>query len=786
MNAHPAPSKATAPSTLRKKLLPSLVALAAMLITNALDAAPGDIYEADAGSGNIYRITPGGTKTLFASGFSSPEAVAFDALGNLFVAESNTGTIYKVPPNGTKTTFATGLSNSYALAFDGTGTLYVAEYNAGRITKYSRTGVKGTVATGLSAVAGLAFDSSGNLFASQPSAHTILKFAGDGTMTTFTNNVKTPWGITFDAAGNLCVVDSSDAGPHLLYKFDLAGTRTTFATLPARCTGITYEGLFGSLYVAAVGSNSVIEVHKDGSQTTLASGLSSPESLAIEPVVPAPGVVYIGDDSNINVVNSNGRRSTFTGQGLVGQVYPMAFDSKGNLFAGQSTGVIKISPAAIQSGFATAVSPVTALAVDSADNVYYGDGKTIFKVTPTGTKTTFGTTTDSLLGMAVYASDNVFASTISSSEVGSIIKFTPASAQTVFATGIGRGYGMAFSASGDLYVAQYGGPILKFTPAGGKTTFTSNVDLSLYIAFDGAGNLYVSASGTVYKYAPNGFKTTLYSGNALGIAVEKPTGRPLNISTRLKVQTGDNALISGFIITGPDPKNVLIRGIGPSLAGSIPGALQDPTLELYAGATKLKTNDNWKINEPSGVSQQAAVEATSIPPGNDLESAILITIQPGAYTATLRGKNNTTGTGLVEVYDISHVENVSKLANISTRGFVDGGENLMIGGFIVADGDGYGKVIIRALGPSLAASGVTNPVGDPKVQLVNSQGQAIDSNDDWKSTNQAAIQATGIPPTNDREAAIVTTLPPGAYTAIVAGVNGTSGIALVEVYSLRQ
>jgi len=264
-------------------------------------------------------------------------------------------------------------------------------------------------------------------------------------------------------------------------------------------------------------------------------------------------------------------------------------------------------------------------------------------------------------------------------------------------------------------------------------------------------------------------------------------GQLLNISTRMRVLTGEQVLIAGFIVTGTDPKEVLIRGIGPSLNG-VGVTLSDPTLELHQGSTTLVTNDNWKINDQTGQSQEAEIRATTIPPTNDLESEILATLSPGAYTAILAGKNGGTGVGLVEVYDLAQGAN-SKLANISTRGFVDTGNNVMIGGLIVGGGTGGGtaRVLVRALGPSIPVAGA---LADPTLELHDGSGTTIATNDNWKTrpdgtSQQAEIEATTIPPTNDLESALMQTLPPGNYTAIVRGKNNTTGVGLVEAYSLQ-
>ncbi|PYI94483.1 MAG: hypothetical protein DME97_00465 [Verrucomicrobia bacterium] len=270
--------------------------------------------------------------------------------------------------------------------------------------------------------------------------------------------------------------------------------------------------------------------------------------------------------------------------------------------------------------------------------------------------------------------------------------------------------------------------------------------------------------------------------------VAPPAGRLLNISTRMEVLTGNQVLIGGFIVTGSDPKKVIVRGMGPSL--SVNGPLADPTLELHQGNTTLATNDNWKINDQTGQSQEAEIRATTIPPGNDSESALVATLSPGSYTAVLAGKNGTTGIGLVEVYDLAQGAN-SRLANISSRGFVDTGDNVMIGGFIVGGPSGdSASVLVRALGPSLTSSGVAGALNDPFLELHDGNGNTIAINDNWKTrpdgtSQEAEIQATTIPPTNDLESALVRLLPPGNYTAVVRGTNNSTGVGLVEVYNLQ-
>ena len=224
---------------------------------------------------------------------------------------------------------------------------------------------------------------------------------------------------------------------------------------------------------------------------------------------------------------------------------------------------------------------------------------------------------------------------------------------------------------------------------------------------------------------------------------------------------------------------MIVRAIGPSLTNfGIPGALADPALELHGpGAFVTITNDNWRDT------QETEIEATGLAPSNNLESAIVAMLPPGAYTAVVRGNNGGTGVGLVEAYDLEPAAD-AQLANISTRGFVDSGDNVMIGGFILGNGSANARVLIRAIGPSLTAFGVPDALADPTLELHNNNGDIIAANDDWRDTQQAEIEATGIPPSDDRESAIVQTLAPGAYTAIVRGKNNTTGVALVEAYRL--
>ncbi len=253
-----------------------------------------------------------------------------------------------------------------------------------------------------------------------------------------------------------------------------------------------------------------------------------------------------------------------------------------------------------------------------------------------------------------------------------------------------------------------------------------------------------------------------------------------NLSARAHIFTGERILITGFIIQGSENKTLLIRGLGPSLASfGIPAPLADPMLFLFdhTGAL-IAANDNWKD------AQQAQIQATGLAPPSNFDAAILISLSPGAYTAFLQGKAMGTGIGLAEIYDVDPNANAQP-TNLSARAFVGTGNDVLIGGTIIGgSATSLQRVLVRVLGPSLASAGITSPLANPTLSLRDAHGNVIASNDNWKDSQPAAIAATGKAPPNDNESAILELLAPGNYTAIVAGKNGTTGVALLEFYSL--
>lgn len=250
----------------------------------------------------------------------------------------------------------------------------------------------------------------------------------------------------------------------------------------------------------------------------------------------------------------------------------------------------------------------------------------------------------------------------------------------------------------------------------------------------------------------------------------------------MHVAPGDNnAGIGGFIITGSASKHVIIRAIGPSLTKfgfTDAEVLADPRLEVHGpGMFGTITNNNWRD------SQEAQIKADGLPPTNDLEAAIDATLPPGAYTAIVRGNGTGTGIALFEVYDLDTAA-ASKLANLSTRAHVGTGSNVVIAGFVLGNNEGDDRVVVRGLGPSLSAMGVSNTLADPTLELRDQNGVLLATNNDWQDdpVQAAEISAAMLAPTNTKESAIAATLPPGLYTAILAGLNNTQGVGIVEVY----
>ena len=320
-------------------------------------------------------------------------------------------------------------------------------------------------------------------------------------------------------------------------------------------------------------------------------------------------------------------------------------------------------------------------------------------------------------------------------------------------------------------------------PEGGSTTLTAYCSPGA-TQYTWSANTGFSASVSTGTVSPSGATTYSVTGmNANGssgpqsVKVWAAGPRAANISTRAQVLTGDDVMIAGFVIDGPTAKTVVVRARGPSLAAAgVQGVLANPTLQLMQGAAVLRENDDWPAAPNAG-----DIQASGFPPAQSEEPAVLMTLNPGAYTVIVRGVGGTTGVGIVEVFEVDHPE--TPLVNISTRALVQGGADVMIGGFII-QGMSPLRVVVRARGPSLSGSGISNPLSDPFLQVF-SGATSIAVNGDWMNTaNAAELQSLGLAPASQKEAAILMTLEPGAYTAIVTGAGGGTGVGIVEVFSV--
>jgi CSLREA domain-containing protein len=301
-----------------------------------------------------------------------------------------------------------------------------------------------------------------------------------------------------------------------------------------------------------------------------------------------------------------------------------------------------------------------------------------------------------------------------------------------------------------------------------------------------------------FEVQPTPTPTPTPTATPTATPIGTPTATPglvANVSTRLPVGTGDNVLIEGFTVQGPagSTKKIIVRAIGPFLAGfGITDALANPTLEIHDSNNNnaiVATNDDWKITQFGTLitaDQSAEIAASGFAPNNDLESAIIANLPPSSYTAVVRGVGNSVGTGVVDAFDLSPAAS-ARLVNIATRGLIQPGDQLMIAGFIIQNGSV--RAVIKAIGPSLAAFGITNALADTTLQIRTPNGAIVVENDDWKvasngTSQQAELEATGLQPTNDLEAAVLTTLPPGQYSALVRGKPESTGTGVVQVYFL--
>jgi sugar lactone lactonase YvrE len=769
----------------------------------------GNVYVADAHNGTIRKISPFGiVSTLaglagnpgYADGtgsaarFAGPTGVAVDSAGNVYVADSNNNTIRKITPSGVVSTLAglagttgsaDGTGNAarfnqpYGVAVDSGGNIYVADYLNSTIRKITSTGVVSTFAgvagsfgssDGPGGAArlfdplGVAVDGAGNVYVADTLNYTIRKIAPSGVVRTLAGLARTegsadgtgnaarfsyPSGVAVDIVGKVYVADRENntirvgvpAAPVItsplaaiaakaqkfVYQFEaLQATSLAVSNLPA---GLTFDPARSAI-VGISTSTGTFPVTLSASN---AVGTTSAVLTLIIQETPASGPVIVSSTS------VTGR----TAQPFQFQVITVNGSPAAQLTADCPCGL--------------SADPVSGLI--SGTPVADGSSKTTLTVTD-GSFVTTGTlqltfTSDTARPVIVSADRaNLVAGQAFSYQ---IIAPTSDSADPPSFSYLGTlPLGLSFDAKTGTISGVYGGSAARTPGPPDAKEFSGGI------------------LGTIQLFGTNFHGTSTFQL----LFLKEPSGA-VNISTRTTVGSGDNVLIGGFIVTGDAPEVVIIRAIGPS--SKVNGALQDPVLELHSPTGAVVTNDDWRSD------QEALIKDTGVPPNDDRESALVAALDPGNYTAIVHGKNNTSGIALVEVYDLGtaflNSSSKARLAQISTRGNVLTADNVLIGGFIVKTVPT--KVIVRAIGPSLAAFKIPSPLADPTLELHDGSGSLIFANDDWRTTQEQQIIDTTVPPTDDHESAIVATLNPGNYTAIVRGKANTTGVALVEVYGLQ-
>ena len=769
------PYNKRAACALFSKLSLALIVGAALTISSSLFATEaGSLFVTDLATGSVIVYDLTGAGATFDTGLTSPQGIALDNNHHLYVADAGDGTAgagtifkYDLSVGGDRVPFGPPLNNPQGLAFDGSAIL-VSENGAGSVLRVPVDGKPPTILQVIPTPLGLAVhginDQTGlyKYICNGPLVREIAPPPG-GAITDFDFSADHSRAAAVDMAGNLFV--STDGGS-ITEIVAGSGTQTPFASGFTQPTGMDFrparfvgDSDVGFLYVADTASGTISKISLTGDVTPFATGAGMPNYMVFQTVSATPlPVVVTGVASNIGdttatlngTVNPSGSETTYQFEYGLTTAY-------GNTTTSTSAG----------NGF-TAVPVSAALTGLSPGTLYH------FRVTATNSGGTANGADATFTTFSVPPPPTPTPAPIVVTGAATNIGDTTATLNgTVNPNG-----------SDTTYQFQYG-----LTTAYGNTTTSTSAGNGFTAVPVSAALTGLSAS-TVYHFrvtATNAGGTANGEDATFTTVSSTVADKAQNLSTRVDVETGVNLGIGGFIITGTDPKLVVIRAIGPSLTDfGVAGALADPVLELHdSTGTIIATNDNWMDNSDA---DQTMLVDHLLNPTNDLESAIIKTLDPGLYTAVVSGSNGGTGVALIEIYDLDDPAVASELGNLSTRGLVGTDVNVLIGGVIVGPEGGLdAAVVVRAIGPSLAAFGITDPLADPVLELHNGDGDLIAMNDNWETdpppdNYSVEVTAAGLAPSDPSESAIFANLINGLYTAIVSGKDGTTGVGLVEVY----
>ncbi len=779
-----------------------------------------------------------------AARFDHPSAVSVDGAGNVYVIDTSNQTIRKISLNGGVSTLAgtatlggrvDGLGAAArffypsGLTVTSAGTVYVADTCNHTLRVVTAAGSVSTLAgaTGTSGFldgngqaalfaypGGVAIDGAGNLYIADHNNHTIRKMNTSGSVTTLAGaagisgsadgvggaaRFNGPTGVAVDGSGNVYV---ADAGNSSIRQITAGGAVTTFA------------GVSGS------------PGNADG--TGAGARFNSPQGVAVD----GAGAIYVADTNNntIRKITSGGTVTTVAGaagqsgttDGLGGSArfngpYAVAVDAAGNLFVADffnatirritATGSVStLAGQAGQVGFADGFGAAArfnqpyGVAVDARGDVFVADtyNRAIRKISPIGSVSTLSGTNARFFypqGIATDGAGNLY---VSDGDNHSITKATyvgtPPSGTPIASAAVSAGQGASFTLGAADAQTSYQWQV----STDGGATWVAVVNNATY---SGAATTTLNLSGTSAGMNGTRFRVQLsntagssLSGTAtLTVGGTPPVGdgtaRLINVSVRTFVGTGDSTVAVGFGLSGAGNKQLLIRGVGPTLAVfNVSGQLNNPQLGLFnSSSVMINSNNGWGGGATLAASF-AAVGAFALP-ANSADTALFQSLAAGTtYSALISGANNTTGIALAEVYDADTGTPGTRLTNISARAFSGTGDGALTAGFVIA-GTGDETLLIRGIGPALTQFGVGGALARPQLTLFNSAGVAIGTNTTWggSAALAAAFAQVGAFPlsANSADSALLVTLPPGLYTVSVNGVSNTTGIALIEVYEVR-